>query len=119
MMNVHTWRRIVLASLIVADKVFEDYAVWNADFLSLFPQTDIQDLNTLEREFLNFLQYATTFKASDYAKYYFALKELSDNKDILPAKPLSQEQATMCCVVCEFIADVGLSFRPTDSSQEA
>lgn len=92
-MSAHTWRRIVLAALIVADKVFEDYAVWNADFLSLFPSTDIQDLNTLEREFLNFLQYATTFKASDYARYYFALKELSDNKDALPAKPLTQEQA--------------------------
>lgn len=41
-MTVHTWRRITLAALIVADKVFEDYAVWNADFLSLFPQSNIQ-----------------------------------------------------------------------------
>ncbi len=48
--------------------VYTDYAVWNADFLSLFPQMDIQDLNSLEREFLNFIQYATTFKASEYAK---------------------------------------------------
>lgn len=93
LMTEHTWRRITLAALIVADKVFEDYAVWNADFLSLFPASDIQDLNTLEREFLNFIQFATTFRASEYATYYFALKELSDNKDALPPKPLSQEQA--------------------------
>lgn len=92
-MTIHTWRRICLAALIVADKVFEDYAVWNADFLSLFPQSDIQDLNALERVFLDLIGYATTFKASEYAKYYFALKELSEDKEKLPAKPLSQEQA--------------------------
>ncbi len=92
-MNAYTWRRISLAALIVADKVFEDYAVWNADFLSLFPQSSIQDLNALEREFLNFMGFMTTFKASDYAKFYFALKELSDHKEVLPSKPLTQEQA--------------------------
>jgi hypothetical protein len=28
-----------------------------------------------------------------YAKYYFALRELSDHKDALPAKPLTDAQA--------------------------
>ena len=93
LLTLHTWRRITLAALIVADKVFEDYAVWNADFLALFPQSTIADLNQLEREFLNSMHFETAFKASDYAKYYFALKELSNNKEILPSRPLSQDQA--------------------------
>lgn len=61
--------------------------------MSLFPQSNIQDLNSLERDFLNFIGFMTTFKASDYAKFYFALKELSDNKESLPSKPLTQDQA--------------------------
>jgi hypothetical protein len=92
-MSQFSWRRLSLAALIVSDKVFEDYAVWNADFLSLFPQSNIYDLNALEREFLNAMNFLTGFKASEYAKFYFALKELSTNKESLPSKPLSQEQA--------------------------
>ena len=92
-MNIFTWRRLVLAALILADKVFEDYAVWNADFLTLFPESDINDLNNLEMAFLNYLNFETQFLASDFARYFFALKELSEHKESLPAKPLSQEQA--------------------------
>jgi hypothetical protein len=62
-------RRAVTIAIVVADKVFEDYAVWNADFLALFPLSNIGDLNSLEREFLNAIQFNTTFKASDYARY--------------------------------------------------
>jgi hypothetical protein len=91
--SVYTWRRIALSALILADKVFEDYAIWNADFLNLFPSSSINDLNALERDTLQFMDFMTTFKASDYARYYFALKELSDHKDVLPSHPLSQEQA--------------------------
>jgi hypothetical protein len=76
-MNVHTWRRITLAALIVADKVFEDYAVWNADFLSLFPQSNIQDLNALEREFLNFMNFMTAFKVQRFDFCFFFSSDLS------------------------------------------
>lgn len=109
-LSAFTWRRVLLAALVVsdvafflslflvlspdarsqvADKCFEDYAVWNADFVSMFRRSDIQDLNSLERSFLTTIEFATTFHASDYARYYFALRELSDAKDALPQKPLT------------------------------
>jgi hypothetical protein len=69
---------VVVAAMVVADKVFEDYAVWNADFVAMFPKSNIQDINNLERSFLNGIAFNTAFSASDYARYYFALRELSD-----------------------------------------
>ncbi len=92
-LTAFTWRRLLIAALIVADKVFEDYAVWNADFVSMFPRSDIGDINALEREFLNRIQFGTSVGAGEYAKYYFALRELSEHKDALPAKPLTDAQA--------------------------
>jgi hypothetical protein len=46
-------------------KVFEDAAVWNADFLIMFPKSDIADINWLEREFLTRLQFETTMGAAE------------------------------------------------------
>lgn len=81
---------------VVADKCYEDYAVWNADFVSMFNRSDIQDMNGLERSFLTTIDFATRCSASDYMKYYFALRELSDSdqKQHLPLqKPLSDAAA--------------------------
>ena len=99
-MTIHTWRRITLGALIISDKVFEDYAVWNADFLSLFPQSNIQDLNSIERTLLNCMSFDTNIKASQYIQYYFALKELSRNADSLPSAGFV---FVVCFFVCVFV----------------
>ncbi len=49
LVNIHTWRRLTLTAMIVADKVYEDYAIWNTDVLPLFPHSSAQDLKSLER----------------------------------------------------------------------
>jgi len=87
------WRRITLSCIIVASKVWEDLAVWNADFVSLFPKLTIPDLNTLEREMLTALDYVVGLKASIYCKYYFDLRRFSELNDLnFPLKQLSQEE---------------------------
>merc|ERR1711991_1236373 len=67
--------------------------VWNVDFLSLFPNVSVEDLNALERKFLQVLNYNVGMKASEYAKYYFDLRELSGEGKFESVKPLTQEQA--------------------------
>ena len=92
-MHATNWRRLILSSLILASKVWEDQAVWNVDFLSVFPNVSVTDLNALERKFLQALSYNVGMKASEYAKYYFDLRELSGEGKFESVKPLTQEQA--------------------------
>jgi len=88
------WRRIILAALIVASKIWEDFAVWNQDFLSIFDNVvPVRDLNQVELQFLNLVQYNLAINASTFAKYYFELRTLSKKEDLLPTKPLNKESA--------------------------
>jgi len=71
------WRRIILATLMLASKVWEDQAVWNVDFLELFPLATTQDLGQLEKRTLSLLNFDVSLKASDYATIYFNLRSQS------------------------------------------
>lgn len=72
--------------------MWEDQAVWNVDFLNVFPNLTVDDLNQLERHYLNSLQFNVSLKASVYAKYYFELRALSErDSQHFPLKPLDKE----------------------------
>jgi len=90
-LHASNWRRITLGAIILASKVWEDQAVWNVDFLNVFPYMSVDDLNRLERQFLNAIQYMVTLKSSVYTKYFFELRSLSD-KSNFPMDPLNEER---------------------------
>jgi len=86
----------MLGALLLSSKVWEDLAVWNVDFLSLFPNLSLKDLNLLEREYLMSLNYTVSLTASIYAKYYFELRSLSDiTEEFFPLKPLDGKMASI------------------------
>lgn len=88
------WRRVILSCIILASKVWEDQAVWNVDFVNVFPRLTVADLNRMEKIVLSLLQYNVSLHASLYAKYYFELRDLSDLDDgIFPLKPLDPRSA--------------------------
>jgi hypothetical protein len=68
------WRRIILANMILASKVWEDQAVWNVDFIDMFPSTTPYDLGQMEKKLLGLLQFDVSLKASQYAQIYFDLR---------------------------------------------
>jgi len=68
------WRRVILSCLILASKVWEDQAVWNVDFLDLFPLATPSDLGQLEKQVLSLLGFDVTISASEFAKIYFDLR---------------------------------------------
>mmetsp|Transcript_16171 Transcript_16171/g.41529 ORF Transcript_16171/g.41529 Transcript_16171/m.41529 type:complete len:438 (-) Transcript_16171:44-1357(-) len=88
----NNWRRMVLAAIILASKVWEDQAVWNVDFLNAFPCLTVKDLGQLEKKYLSLLMFNVSLSGSQYARYYFDLRELSDKepKDF-PLKPLDKD----------------------------
>jgi hypothetical protein len=91
----YNWRRIVLAALILASKVWEDQAVWNIDFIELFPLTTPSDLGQMEKKILSLLAFDVSLKASEYAKFYFDIRSQAANhctdEHFLELKPLNKD----------------------------
>ncbi len=74
--NSRNWRPLVLVSLMVAQKVWDDRYLCNADFAYIYPFFDISQLNMLEMKFLEMIQYNVYVKMSLYTKYYLELKSI-------------------------------------------
>jgi hypothetical protein len=119
--NIHlhasNWRRITLGAIILASKVWEDQAVWNVDFLNVFPFISVDDLNRIERQYLNAIQYMVTLKSSVYTKYYLDLRSLSE-KTNFPMESLSEEQLKNLEIKSQNIEDEFTVHMPNRSRSE-
>jgi hypothetical protein len=83
-----------MISILVAQKVWDDFYLSNADFGFIYPFFPTEDLNKLEKKFLELIQYNVTVKANLYAKYYFELRALfRDNEREFPLVPLDSHEA--------------------------
>lgn len=88
------WRPLILCSLLVAQKVWDDRYLSNADFAFIYPFFVTDEINKLEQKFLELVQYNVTVKSNLYAKYYFELRALfKDNEKEFPLKPIDEREA--------------------------
>jgi hypothetical protein len=77
----------------VAQKVWDDKYLSNADFAFIYPFFVTEEINRLEQKFLELLQYNVTVKSSLYAKYYFELRALFQNESDFGIKRLEEDEA--------------------------
>lgn len=87
------WRPLLLCSIMVAQKVWDDKYLSNADFAFIYPFFVTEEINKLEQKFLELLQYNVTVKSSLYAKYYFELRALFQNENEFGLKRLEGDDA--------------------------
>jgi hypothetical protein len=95
------WRPLVLVALMIAQKMWDDKYLSNADFSYIYPFFDTKQVNTLEMKFLELIQYNTHIKFSIYTKYYLELKSLVPEDfplkpmDVFTCQKLEQQSKTM------------------------
>eukprot|EP00038_Savillea_parva_P007626 m.171485 g.171485 ORF g.171485 m.171485 type:complete len:351 (-) comp13381_c0_seq1:290-1342(-) len=108
-MHASNWKRIVLGGILMASKVWDDQAVWNVDYCSILPRIDIEEMNELERTFLEMLQFNINVDSSVYTKYYFELRRLAEETDRpFPLEPMSKERAAVLEATAKHIQDHAL-----------
>lgn len=93
MMRTSNWRLLLLASFLLASKVWEEEAVWNEDFLILFPSISVKQFAKLEMHMLNKLSFEVAVKASDYTIAYFKLTSRAPTTRKYKDRPLSKGEA--------------------------
>jgi len=88
------WKPVSVSALVLAQKVWDDTPLINADFSILYPALTVKEINFLERKFLDLLEFKLTVSSSLYAQYYFELRSIcEENAQTFSTKPLSKAQA--------------------------
>ncbi|XP_012368586.1 cyclin-Y-like protein 1 [Octodon degus] len=88
------WKRIVLGAILLSCKAWHDEAIWNVDFCQILRDIPLEDMNELERHYLNLLEFNVNVSTSVYAKYYFDLRSLANDNDMsFVFAPLTKERA--------------------------
>jgi len=87
----NNWKPVTISALVLAQKVWDDTPLINADFSVLYPVLKAKDVNALERKFLELLDFKLSISPALYAQYYFELRSICE-EHMRSVKPLSKEQ---------------------------
>lgn len=79
-LNTRNWRPVVLTALLIAQKVWDDKSLVNAQFTLICPMFTVAKLNQLEQRFLEYIDYDVSVSSHLYAKYYFELRTLCEEQ---------------------------------------
>ena len=87
------WRPIILCSFLIGQKVWDDRYLSNADFAYIYPFFSTEEINRLEKKYLELINYSVTVKAALYANYYFELRGLYNEANNFPIEMIQNDKA--------------------------
>ncbi|KAM3127981.1 hypothetical protein pb186bvf_019912 [Paramecium bursaria] len=68
------WRPILLSSLLIAQKVWDDKCLDNVQFVEIYPFFTTQEINKLEQKFLQLLDYNVVVNGKLYHSLYYEIQ---------------------------------------------
>ena len=77
LINHQNWRRLVLITLIIGSKIWDDDSLENVHFPKVMGDITVKEVNALEKVFLELIDFDLHIRGSEYAKYYFIMKTLA------------------------------------------
>jgi hypothetical protein len=95
------WRSILFACMVLASKVWDDLSMWNVDFSNVstniagFLSFSLRRINELELALLKHLSFDVRVGASEYAKYYFLIRNMLIRSGLVQenGRPLRKQEA--------------------------
>ena len=89
LLTSRNWRRILLTSMIISSKIWDDSSFENGHFSQVFANLGVSEINTLERIFLELINYNVYIKQSEYFKYLLMVKSIAlqynyNGREIVP-----------------------------------
>lgn len=74
------WRRLVLISLILGSKIWDDESFENDNFATVFNKYSTDEINEMERMFIERIDYDLEIPTAEYTKYYFILRKFANKE---------------------------------------
>ncbi|XP_064240760.1 cyclin-Y-like protein 2 isoform X1 [Aotus nancymaae] len=88
------WKRIVFGATLLAMRVGHDVAVCHEHYCRLFESITVEDMNELERRFVELIDRNISVPGSIRGRYYFNLRALAHERGLrLPVYLLERERA--------------------------
>lgn len=78
--SVHCWKQLLVSSISLAQKVWDDRSVSTSDVATVCPFYTRQQLRRFERGLLKLLKYNLGVKPSVYAQYFFELRTVCERE---------------------------------------
>ena len=73
-LDASNWRGLVLACMIMANKVWDDFHMRNVDYMTIFPSLTLRRINELELQLLHVLNANLSVGVGEYASYHFRVQ---------------------------------------------
>jgi hypothetical protein len=78
LINKYNWQRVLLVSLCLASKIWDDDSLENQHFPKVMPNVTNNEINKLEQAYLEFVDFKLIIRGAEYAKYYFIMRTLAE-----------------------------------------